>query len=364
MVTSGSCPNVFIVGPRWPQHSNHSGYDGFHEFVGTYISSPFKSRWPWANNAMQRVVPRPRYLFQEILSWLLTKASRRTYSWPIMATEIEAAFHMLRTRSSVYHVIYGETDFWFLGWIAKLTRNHLVVSFHDGESVVRQHGISSSLMAQVDGVILLAEVQRSFFASLAPSAKIYVAPHGIDTNFFHPVPAAPRQRMVVTAGGHTRDYVTFSKAIRRVWDVDPSIKFVAVSPNIGNLGEPFHLDGVECLTGISDDELRALYQSSRVAAFSFEWAIANNAVLEAMASGLPIVATDIGGVVEYVPADAGILFPSGDAEAMANGILELMNNEALASDMGASARRFAECLSYKKVAQKMMDIYLDVARAP
>lgn len=361
MSSENRVPDVFIVGPRWPQHCTFSGYDGFHRFVGEYLPPPVSSRWPWANNAMQRVVPRPRYLLSEVASWVLTKISGRTYSWPIMRIEMAAARHMFRRRGAVYHVIYGETDFWFLGRVARWTGNHLVVSFHDGEKVLRGHGIDRHLMKQVDAVMILGETQRPFFETLMSSDKIHVIPHGVDPEYFRPDESVAKRRMVITVGGHTRDYETFARAIALVWDVDPAVRFVAVSPNIGHLGEPFEMDGVEFYSGISDDELLRLYQSSAVAAFSFEWAIANNAVLEAMACGLPIVATDIGGVHEYVPNGAGTLFPSGESASMAKAILEFLDDEDLAAHAGRVAREWAIGLSYDKVARDMEDVYAKVA---
>ena len=351
---------VFIVGPRWPQHSRHSGYDGFHSYVGTYLRPPVLSRWPWANNAMQRVEPYPRYIVSEFLSWILTKISRRTYSWPIMRIELSAAKDMFRRRGAVYHIIYGETDFWFLGWIARLTRNYLVVSFHDGEKVLKNHGISSLLLSKVDGIFLLGKTQFPFFSGLVSSEKIHIIPHGVDPDFFCPNPLKNKEKMVITVGGHTRDYETFTTAVLQVWAVDPTVRFVAVSPNIGNLGRSLDLEGIEYRSNISDRELLQLYQTASVAAFSFEWAIANNSVLEAMAVGVPIVATDIGGVKEYVSEESGLLFPPGNGKAMAEAILLLLNNPNLVSKLGAGARASAIKLSYKSVSEDMLEAYLRV----
>lgn len=355
-------PDVYIVGPRWPQHARRSGYDGFHSHVGTYLRPPVASRWPWANNAMQRVVPRPRYLLTELLSSLLTRVSGRTYSLPIMRIELAAARHMLRRRNAVYHVLYGETDFWFLGLIARLTGNHLVVSFHDGERVLEGHGIDAPLLGQVSAVVVLGETQRPFFERFLPRERIAVIPHGVDPAFFHPDPSVPKQRMVITVGGHTRDYETFTEAIRLVWERDPSVRFVAVGTDIGHLGAPFRVPGVEYLSGISDEELVRHYQEASVAAFSFEWAIANNAVLEAMACGLPIVATDIGGVAEYVTPESGILFPPRDARAMADAMWRLLEDPATAATFGAAARARASALDYAVVSDQLRAVYRCLAR--
>jgi glycosyltransferase involved in cell wall biosynthesis len=99
-----------------------------------------------------------------------------------------------------------------------------------------------------------------------------------------------------------------------------------------------------------------------VAAFSFEWAIANNSVLETMACGLPVVATRIGGVGEYVVDGTGILVDPCDGEAMADAIVRLLDDPAEAQRLGEGARRQAESLTYERVSQQMKQVYAAAAR--
>ncbi len=65
-------------------------------------------------------------------------------------------------------------------------------------------------------------------------------------------------------------------------------------------------------------------------------------IIEAMAAGLPVVATDVGGVGEVVVDEStGLLAPSGDDEALARGIVELIENSQRMSQMGQQGRRRA-----------------------
>ncbi|MCO5097923.1 MAG: glycosyltransferase family 4 protein [Rhodocyclaceae bacterium] len=66
-----------------------------------------------------------------------------------------------------------------------------------------------------------------------------------------------------------------------------------------------------------------------------------NVVLEAMASGLPVIATDIPGVGELVVThETGLLFPVGGIDRLAACIQMLASNPALSRALGANARRF------------------------
>src|SRR5579872_903268 len=61
-----------------------------------------------------------------------------------------------------------------------------------------------------------------------------------------------------------------------------------------------------------------------------------------MASGLPIVASGVGGILELVDhGRTGLLSPAGDADALANRMLTLMTNPSLAYLLGSAAREEA-----------------------
>lgn len=67
----------------------------------------------------------------------------------------------------------------------------------------------------------------------------------------------------------------------------------------------------------------------------------SNALLEAMAAGLPVVATAVGGNVEAVrDGVSGLLVPPADATALAAGMLQLLRDRHSAAAMGSRARRF------------------------
>lgn len=69
----------------------------------------------------------------------------------------------------------------------------------------------------------------------------------------------------------------------------------------------------------------------------------SNTILEAMASGLPVVATDVGGNAELV-ADGltGLIVPTSDVDAMAKALIELATDPARAAEMGRQGRVVAQ----------------------
>lgn len=63
-----------------------------------------------------------------------------------------------------------------------------------------------------------------------------------------------------------------------------------------------------------------------------------NTVLEAMSFGIPVLATSVGGVPEIIEKDNGVLVPPDDPEALAERMIELLQNESLRKAIGAKGR--------------------------
>jgi glycosyltransferase involved in cell wall biosynthesis len=83
------------------------------------------------------------------------------------------------------------------------------------------------------------------------------------------------------------------------------------------------------------------------------------ALLEAMAAGLPVIATAVGGNPEVVTDGAtGLLIPPRDAEALAGALKRLMDNPTWAKDLGNSARRHVETdYSLERLGRDINEIY-------
>lgn len=88
--------------------------------------------------------------------------------------------------------------------------------------------------------------------------------------------------------------------------------------------------------------MAAILDASLLVAHPGEQEGLSNAILEAMAAGVHVAASDAGGNPEAVEDGAtGILFPPGDSRALASAILELLRKPARAAEMGRAARERA-----------------------
>jgi glycosyltransferase involved in cell wall biosynthesis len=89
----------------------------------------------------------------------------------------------------------------------------------------------------------------------------------------------------------------------------------------------------------------------------------SNSMLEAMACGLPVVATDVGGARDVLGGDgeAGLVVPVGSSAALAEAITALADSPALRREIGAAARTVIEDrYDMKRVAARYLSLYAEL----
>lgn len=192
----------------------------------------------------------------------------------------------------------------------------------------------------------------------APKDRIRVILNGVEP----PIPelgrAAWRTRLgldddafvaTMVANLHSyKDHATLLNAWRLVQDKvggsgRPMVLVLAGRPeNTGQAlkAQAFDLDlgrTVRFLGPVGD--VAGLFGASDCCAFSSQWEGVPNGILEGMAAGLPVVATDIPGIREAVgEVGCALLTPPEDAEAMADAFVRLASDRTVARSMGEAGR--------------------------
>lgn len=114
---------------------------------------------------------------------------------------------------------------------------------------------------------------------------------------------------------------------------------------------------------LSRDEIRSRYQSTCVYLCASLWENGPYSILEAMAAGLPVVATNVGGIPEMISnGDSGLLVPP-EPERLAGALLEILRAEDLGRRMGRAARQRAEqAFDVRRVIPRMIEVYRGIVR--
>ena len=121
-------------------------------------------------------------------------------------------------------------------------------------------------------------------------------------------------------------------------------------------------DAVRFVGYVPQTETASWYRTADVFALSSDFDNSPNVVLEAMAAGLPVVATDVGGLRDYVTAPRnGRLTAKGDAQAFAAGLSTYVDDSALARATGEVNRADAVSrFSWAASAEKMREVYAEI----
>jgi len=117
-------------------------------------------------------------------------------------------------------------------------------------------------------------------------------------------------------------------------------------------------DAIEFVGWLEYSDLPSFYHSVDVFLHPATWDPYPVVVLEAMASGLPVIGSDgAGSVVDRIQDGVnGLVFPRGDPSALARKILWLVDHWELVRDMGRLARRTAEEWSAERICKEMLSV--------
>jgi phosphatidyl-myo-inositol alpha-mannosyltransferase len=125
--------------------------------------------------------------------------------------------------------------------------------------------------------------------------------------------------------------------------------------------EGFSLDEVDLLGGLYEDELtRELERASLLAAPALGGESFGMVLTRAFASATPAVASDIEGYAAVATPESAVLVPPGDADALADALVELLEDEPRRRALGKAARRVAEKYSWEPIARRLLSVYEEV----
>ena len=184
-----------------------------------------------------------------------------------------------------------------------------------------------------------------------PDDRMTVIHNGVNLEYFRPaaVPRPPNRQVVLCIARLVpeKDHETLITAFARVAARHPEAELWLVGDGPRQKAIRRLADGllsprqVRLIPGQSD--LLPLLQQSSLLALSSVQEGMPNVVLEAMAAGLPVVATEVGGLSEVVKhGETGWLVPPKDVAALADSISQLLGDDARCATFGRAGRKLVE----------------------
>ena len=302
----------------------------------------------------------------------------------------------------------GEADFWAAFRLSRAMKRHdcWLVHLHDahavalGASAARRAKVPLRFISRrvdfpvkdnrfsqrkytrdVDGIIAISEgVRKVLLDSGIPSSLISVIPSGIDFSPFREVTSrdflrrefsfAPDDYLVgiVAALEDHKGHTFLIQASKILKEQSPKIKIIVVGTGslrmeldrqVRDLG----VEDIVFFLGFREDVPRIL-ASLDLFVLSSHLEGLGTSLLDAMASRLPVVATETGGIPEVViNLKTGLLVPPRDPAALAQAVLTLYRDRELAARLASRGFEVVnQKFSAEGMAWKIIDLYEKIAR--
>jgi len=335
---------------RVPHHSDHSGYDQLSKYM------PGRRVVTNALHGLLDCVPE-RVLAQ------LRRSAGPWYNSGALKQELQNIPDFFLQSHRMYHFLYGEDTFHYSAYLNPRKSNKFVATYHHPPEKFLKINRGLRHLRTLDALVIIAPNQEAFFKNLINPDRVHLIPHGVDTSFFKPGQTVRRQgKQCLFVGSHIRDLATFREVIKSLNKKAPEISFIAVTFDY-NFKFFEGLNNVQTYSSISEDQLVNFYRISDLLLLPLLDGTANNTILEAMACGLPVVTTDVGGIPMYLPKEAGLLLPPADAQLMAEETIALIHDPARLDSMSLAGRKVAESFDWSMVAQQMSALYQSIANS-
>ncbi|MCC6207114.1 MAG: glycosyltransferase family 4 protein [Gammaproteobacteria bacterium] len=340
-------PPATLITLRMSGHAGASGYDRLQEFMGSELIR-LSDQWTLGRRIMTRS-----------LRFMIKRSGSLWYQRANLVSELQAARQWLARKGQVFHYLYGENSYRYLGGMKSVRPGNAIVStYHTPPDRFRQVVTNHRHIARLDGVIVMSTVQLELFTDLLGGERAFFIPHGIDVDYYTPG-ATPRTRdrifRCLFVGSHLRDIDTLVAAAKAL-QPRRDIRFTVVT-RPANLPKFEGLDNIDIRSNLDDRQLLSMYQESDLFVMPLLDSTANNSLLEAMACGMPMVTTDLQGVRDYVAPECAVLTKKGDARAVSAAIEWLERDEGARERMGRASRDRALAFRWESIAEHTRDVY-------
>ncbi|HEX4568437.1 MAG TPA: glycosyltransferase family 4 protein [Vicinamibacterales bacterium] len=293
--------------------------------------------------------PPPRPLaFAVKIKYLRTLVTQLLY-WPLLMREIR--------RADVVHVFSASYFSFFLAplpavLVAKLYGKPVVMNYRSGQAPdhLKRSLVARATLRAVDANAVPSRFLREVFATFGITSEI--VPNIVDVERFRFRARGPLRPRVLS----TRNFEPLYnlpctlRAFRLVQDRYPDATLTLVGAGsrdatLRRLADELHLCNVTFAGRVPPDEIWRYYADADLYLQTPDLDNMPSSVLEAFASGCPVVSTKAGGVPAILTDGLhGLLVPCGDAQAAADAMLRLLDDPAFARNVADAA--FETCARY------------------
>ncbi len=287
----------------------------------------------------------------------------------------------MTSRVDLIHIMANSGWSWHLFaapavWIAKLRGKPVVVNYRGGEAGAffsRSMRWVAPTLKRADAIVVPSGFLEGIFRRHGFTPKI--VPNIVDLVRFtkrpgNPEESAKQRRCHLLVTRNLEPLYDNATAIRALGLIrarfpEARLTLAGTGPEEGRLralAAQLGLSAAVTFAGAIDNErMPALYQSAGVALNPSRVDNTPISLLEALASGVPVVSTDVGGIPYLVTRDeSALLVPPDSPHAMAEATLKILDDERLAERLAAAGRLVARQHGWPSVRDRLLATYAHV----
>lgn len=255
-------------------------------------------------------------------------------------------------------------------WISALLRKPIIVNYHGGEAEAflrRAAPLIRFSLRKTGGLIVPSGYLLDVFSRYGVHAQ--VVPNVVDLDHFKPGNAGTRNMLA--------PHIVVARNLEPIYGIDVALRAFALvlvacpRARMSVAGSGPLADELKALSaslGIADqvrftgrldrDQMAVLYRAADVLLNASRADNTPGAVLEAMASGVPVVATNVGGVPYMVEHErTGLLVPPDQPDAMAHAILRLVSESGLSHRLAGAALSSVRQYHWHEIKERLFAVY-------
>jgi glycosyltransferase involved in cell wall biosynthesis len=350
--------HIRVIRTLWPHWGKFSGINQFIRYINTNkyeieesLALSTDDDFPLKNPEIRKILR--KFVQKRAIPW---------YSLSDLGAEIKALQKCLVKPVDIIHYLDGEHTTQFLPYVfwSSHRRTKLIAMYHQPPDILKEV-TNKDVIRRLDSVIVVSPEQIPYFKGIMEPEKIFLILHGIDTSYFKPGNRSKNDDTFrcITVGHWLRDFTAVRKVAEKL-SVFKDIEFHVVSSRKTGPKE-FGLEDLNNVIlykdAINDDLLLEMYQQSHALFLPMQQSTANNALLEGIACGLPVISTLLPSIQTYVSGDEALLIDKNDPEKLANSILYLYENPSERHRMSNASRKRAEELDWQRIAPLYEDVY-------
>jgi len=306
---------------------------------------------------------------------LLTQTTPGAYVWSWFSEKLVDQF--IR-RFGPPHIIHAHNSLWAGYTASKVTRTYnipFVITEHstgfpmNSLSTMEKYFAKKSF-AKADAIICVSQGLANAVQPYCPKRNIMVVPNVIQTDFFYLPPQRSQTSPFVFLGiAHLverKGFRTLINAFAQVLRTNSNVclEIGGDGPEREKLHELCKTLGIErsvlFLGSLTREQVRdALWRAHAFVLPSYLETF-GVVLLEAMSTGLPVIATKCGGPEYFVDSKSGIIIEPGDEQGLAEAMQTVMHSTHFSAD--CIRRRIVDNFSEKVFAESLMGIYENVLR--